>query len=126
MSDQRMGTSTVCLTVDTLPHGHREPTPPPATHWDVPAADPHPQRAKGGGSGVLRLLAAELAVGGPVRPRRLRTQPLDLVLLVVGEVALVPEPPRLALVGEDVRRDPVEEPAVVAHDHGAAGEVQQR
>jgi hypothetical protein len=30
-----------------------------------------------------------------------------------------------ALVGQDVRRDPVEEPAVVADDDGAAGELQQ-
>ena len=32
----------------------------------------------------------------------------------------------VALEGEDVRRDAVEEPAVVADDHGAAGIVEQR
>ena len=31
-----------------------------------------------------------------------------------------------ALVGEDVRRDAVEEPPVVGDDHGAAGELEQR
>ena len=32
----------------------------------------------------------------------------------------------VALPGQDVRRDPVEEPAVVADHHGAARELQQR
>src|SRR3712207_7926066 len=47
----------------------------------------------------------ELAVGGPVRVRRIRAEPLDLVLLVRLEVALEPVPVRRvlvrALVGED-------------------------
>src|SRR3954451_24858673 len=101
MSDQRMGTCTVCLTGATLPYGCRERAPPPAAAGSV---------------------ASELAVGGPVRTRRLGTQPLDLVLFVVGEVALEPEPLGVALVGEDVRRHAVEEPPVVADHHGAAVE----
>src|SRR3954466_10638243 len=105
MSDQRMGTCTVCLTAATLPYGCRERATPPAAAGSV---------------------AGELAVGGPVRARRVGTQPLDLVLLVVGEVALEPEPLGLALVGEDVGRDPVEEPPVVADHDGAAGELEQR
>ena len=44
------------------------------------------------------------------------------VLLVLREVALEPADLAVALEGEDVGRDPVEEPAVVADDHGAAGE----
>ena len=52
-----------------------------------------------------------------VRAGRLRAESGDLVGLVVGEVALVPEPFGLVLVvafpGEDVGRDPIEEPAVV-------------
>src|SRR6188474_2779999 len=42
--------------------------------------------------------------------------------LVVADVALEEADLRVAFEGEDVRRDPVEEPAVVADHHGAAGE----
>src|SRR3954453_12004376 len=120
MSDQRIGTCTVCLTAVTLPHGRRGcavrssaaegPRPPHASHA---------RRKPRDGA----LVPAELAVGRPVRTRRLGAEPLDLVLLVVLEVALEPEPLRLALVGEDVRRHPVEEPPVVAEDDGAAPEL---
>src|SRR5579859_2171823 len=72
----------------------------------------------------------QLAVGHRVRPGRLRAEPVDLVLLVRLEVALEPEPFRrvlvVALPGEDVRGDPVEEHPVVRDHHGAAGEVEQR
>src|SRR3954452_654509 len=108
MSDQRMGTCTVCLTADTLPYGRRG------------------RAVTSSASPVDGLVAAELAVRRPVRPGGLDAEPLDLVLLVVLEVALEPEPLRVALVGEDVRRHPVEEPAVVADDDGAARELQQR
>src|SRR5659263_783667 len=74
--------------------------------------------------------AGELAVGDPVRARRLDAQPPDLVLLVGVEVALetVPRVGSLcgALPGEDVGGDAVEEPAVVGDDHGTAGELEQR
>ena len=43
--------------------------------------------------------------------------------LVLGEVALEPAHDRVALEGEHVGRDAVEEPAIVADDHGAAGEL---
>ena len=43
-------------------------------------------------------------------------------LLVLGEVALEPADLAVALEREHVRRDPVEEPAIVADDDGAAGE----
>src|SRR5690349_11331241 len=39
-------------------------------------------------------VTGELAVGHPVRPRGVGTQPVDLVLLVRLEVALEPEPLR--------------------------------
>ena len=75
-------------------------------------------------------VAGEAAVGDPVRARRLDAEPLDLVLLVGGEVALEPEPLGgvlvVALPGEDVGGDAVEEPPVVGGDHGTAGELQQR
>src|SRR4051812_5014755 len=107
MSDQRIGTCTVCLTADTLPHGRRG--------CAVRSS------AAAGGS-----VAAELPVGGAVRPCRLGAEPLDLVLLVVLEVAFEPEPVRVALVRQDVRRDAVKEPPVVADHHGAARELEQR
>ena len=61
---------------------------------------------------------------------RLRPEALDLVDLVVGEVALEPEPARytvlvLALPGQDVGGDAVEEPAVVGDDHGTSRELQE-
>src|SRR5829696_4080117 len=120
MSDQRIGTCTVCLTNATLPYAARTAHPPPGT----PTAGRSELRpAEGDVRGPS--VAGELAVRGAVRTRRVGTQPLDLVLLVVGEVALEPEPLRLALVGEDVRRHAVEEPAVVADHHGAARKLLQ-
>src|SRR6185312_4418801 len=75
-------------------------------------------------------VAGELAVGHPVRAGRVGTEPLDLVRLIGLEVALEPVPLGgvlvVALVGEDVRRDPVEEPPVVTDDHRAARELEQR
>ena len=52
-----------------------------------------------------------------------RASPVRLVVLVV---ALEPDDLAVALEGQDVGGDAVEEPAVVADDHGAAGEAQQR
>jgi hypothetical protein len=42
--------------------------------------------------------------------------------LVVADVALEPADLAVALEGEDVRRDSVEEPAIVADDDDATGE----
>src|SRR5581483_1428011 len=56
---------------------------------------------------------------------RLGTEALPPVGLVVGEVAFEPPDLRLALEGQHVGGDPVEEPPVVADDDGAAGEGQQ-
>src|SRR5665647_2717125 len=71
----------------------------------------------------------QLAVRDTVRTRGLDAEPLDLVLLVGRVVALEPEPAARvvlgALVRQDVRRHPVEEPAVVRDDHGATGELEQ-
>src|SRR3954462_4637059 len=125
MSDQRIGTRTVYRTADTLPHG--------ATRQAVGSAhlvsERRRRRPAGAGTPTGRRgplsVAGELAVGRPVRTGRLRTEPLDLVLLVVGEVALEPEPLRVAFVGEDVGSDAIEEPPVVADHHGAAGELEQ-
>src|SRR3954452_12711477 len=77
-----------------------------------------------------RSVARQLAVGDAVRTSGLRTETLDLVGLVGLEVALEPVPAGGvllgALVGEDVRRDAVEEPPVVGDDDSAAGELEQR
>jgi len=58
-----------------------------------------------------------------MRNDRVRAQPPHLVLLVVLEVALEPLDVTVALEGEDVGGDAVEEPAVVADDDGAAGKI---
>ena len=49
--------------------------------------------------------------------------PVGLVVLVV---ALEPDDLAVAFERQDVRRDAIEEPAIVADDDGAAGERQQR
>src|SRR5262245_17255032 len=75
---------------------------------------------------LLSLAAGKPAIGGAVWASCLRTKALHLVLLVRVEVALEPEPLGVALGGQDVGRDAVEEPAVVRGDHGAAGKVEER
>src|SRR4028118_1230742 len=74
------------------------------------------------GTSLIASRPSQPAVGGPVRTRRLGPEPGDLVGLVVGEVALVPEPLGLLLVvalpGQDVGGHPVQEPPVVGDDHG--------
>src|SRR5208337_83418 len=50
----------------------------------------------------------------------------ELVLLVGLEVALEPLDMAVAFESEDVRGEPVEEEAIMADDHGAAGEILQR
>ena len=53
-------------------------------------------------------------------------EPLLALGLVGLVVAVAPDDPAVPLEGEDVGGDPVEEPAVVADDHGAAAEVEER
>src|SRR5689334_21055506 len=78
------------------------------------------------GREILPLVAGQPAVGDAVRAGGLGAETVDLVLLVGLEVALVPEPVRAALPGQDVRGHPVQEPPVVAGDDRAAGELEQR
>ena len=40
-----------------------------------------------------------------------------------AEVAVEPVDPAVALKGQNVGGDPVEEPAIMAYDHGAAGKA---
>src|SRR5262245_43512196 len=78
----------------------------------------------------LGSVAGQSTVGDPVRAGGFDAKPLHLVLLVGREVALEPEPLRVVLVialpGEDVGGDAVEEPPVVGGDDRAAREVEQR
>jgi len=55
----------------------------------------------------------------------LETEALEFVGFVVGVAALEEEDVAIALEGEDVGADAVEEPAVVADDDGTAGEALQ-
>src|SRR5262245_65706556 len=59
-------------------------------------------------------------------PVCLSTQASPSVLLVCLEVALEPGDLRITLEGQHVRRDAVQEPAVVRDDHRAAREREQR
>ena len=69
---------------------------------------------------------AELLVLNACRDGRIDPQPPFLVLLVVGEIALEPFHVALPFEREHVGGDAVEEPAVVADDHGAAGVILER
>ena len=77
-------------------------------------------------SATALALATELLVLDPVRDDRIHAEPAHLVLLVVLEVALEPFDMAVALEGQNVRGDAVEEPAIMADDDGAAGEILQR
>src|SRR5688500_18122520 len=61
-----------------------------------------------------------------MRSVRFGAKPPSLIRFVVLIVPLEPDDAAVALEGEHVRGDAIEEPAVVADDHGAAGVVQQR
>src|SRR5215813_1610567 len=72
---------------------------------------------------IAEASAAELLVLDPVRNGGVDPQSALLVFLVVLKVALEPFDVAVVLEGQDVGGDAVEEPAVVADDHRAAGEV---
>src|SRR5688572_14189263 len=70
--------------------------------------------------------AREPLVSQPGRPVRSIAEAAALVFLVGLEVALEPFHMAVTLESEDVSRQTVEEEAVMADDHGAAGEVLDR
>src|SRR5579864_5663073 len=74
--------------------------------------------------GLDQLGPHERPVPDPVRTVRLGAELPVAELLVLGEVPVEPAHFRVALEGEHVRRDPVEEPPIVADDDRAAGEVE--
>src|SRR5690606_32980313 len=73
--------------------------------------------------GKLRL---QLLVANAARPVGIITFAASQVLHVLRVIALEPHDFTVALEGEDVGRDTIEEPAVVRDDHCAAWERQQR
>src|SRR5215475_4879364 len=101
--------------------------PPPTTTTRARDGSSAPAPAEPAGpAGAAPSATGELAVGDTMRPGGLGAQPVDLVFLVRLEVSLEPEPGRAALPGQDVRGDPVQEPAVVASDDRAPGKLDQR
>jgi PAS domain-containing protein len=75
--------------------------------------------------GATRKLMHQFLELDPVRID-LCAEALFAIGLVVLVVPLEPRDLAVALEREDVRRDSIEEPAIVGDDHGAAGERQQR
>ena len=73
-----------------------------------------------------RRLAGEAAVSDAVGPVGFGAEAASAVLLVLLVVALEPDGLAVALEGQHVRGDAIEEPAIVADDDDAAGVVQQR
>src|SRR5262249_2098181 len=69
---------------------------------------------------------AEFLIFDPRRDGRVDAEAALLVFLIVGEVALEPLHVALPLEGEHVGGDAIEEPAVVADDDRAAGEILER
>ena len=75
---------------------------------------------------LTRGSARQLSILDPVRLVGLGAEPAVAIRLVVLVVALEPHHLAVAFERQHVRRDAVEEPAVVADHHRAAGERQQR
>src|SRR3974390_305537 len=71
-------------------------------------------------------LTGKFFVFDPLWNDRIDAEPAHLVFLVILEVAFEPFDMAVALEGQDVGGDAIEEPAIVADDHGAAGEIFQR
>src|SRR5690349_3457889 len=69
------------------------------------------------------ILPRELLVFDALRHHAVFAEPPLLVFLVVLEVAFEPFDVAVAFEGEDMRGEAVEEHAVVADDHRAAGEI---
>src|SRR5262245_20788519 len=75
---------------------------------------------------LLYSISGQLPVFYPMRLVGVSAQPGPAVGLVLRVVAVEPDDSAFALEGQDVRCDAVQEPAVVADDYGASGEVLQR
>src|SRR6266571_4253368 len=75
---------------------------------------------------VIGSSRRQLAVLDPVGPVGLDAEALLPIGLVVLKVPFAPDGLRIPFEREHVRGDPVEEPAVVADDDGAAAEAEER
>src|SRR4051812_40157227 len=75
---------------------------------------------------IMPTSPRQLLVLHAVRNDAVLAETAHLVLFVVLEVAFEPFDMALAFEGEDVGRDAVEEPAIMADDDGAARKVLQR
>ena len=73
-----------------------------------------------------RVKLGKLLVFDPARHHRILAEPAFLVVFIVLEIALEPFDMAVAFEGQHVGGEPVEEHAVVADDHGAAGEILER
>src|SRR5829696_4768255 len=105
---------------------------PSSASWSRPTSASAPSvrtssyRSSRGARTCIPSPPRQLLVGDPMWPVCLRTQAGPSVLLICLEIALEPDDLRVALEGQDVGRDAVQEPAVVRDDHRAAGEREQR
>ncbi|MPL74131.1 hypothetical protein SDC9_19941 [bioreactor metagenome] len=105
------------LSRDEAPEMRR---PPPGGRAEAKGRADAAQARRGQGS------AAELLVFHPLRLSGIGAHAADLVVLVILEVAFEEFDMRLALEGEDVGAQTVEEEAVVRDDDRAAGEILDR
>jgi len=82
-------------------------------------------RTKLTGFFTILLLPRELAVPDPVWLISVFAQPLLPIRFVLTIVSFIPHHFAVAFKGQNVRGDSIQEPAVVAADHSAAGEILQ-
>src|SRR4051794_10377249 len=75
---------------------------------------------------AFHRLPRQLPIRHPMRPVGFRAQAPELVRLIGFEIAFEPFDVAVALEGEDVGGEAVEEEAVVADHHRAAGEILER
>src|SRR5678815_24853 len=75
------------------------------------------------GAMLALLLTGQLAIANSMRLFGFFAQPFLAVCFVIAVVPLEPDDFAVALERQDVCGDAIEKPAVVAADHGAAGEV---
>src|SRR4029079_1285013 len=92
----------------------------------APAAVARADRRRAPGPSPGGRSTRKLAVRHPVGPSGLLARAADLVFLIGLEIALEPFDLGVALEREDMRCEAVEEEAVVADDHRAAGEILDR
>lgn len=74
----------------------------------------------------MTSLSDKFLVFQPLGLQRIRSEPPLLVLLIVLEVAFEPFHMGFAFEGQNMRADSIQEKPVVADDHGAAGEIDER